>query len=364
MEPPSAKDLHARPKMKQISDGSLQSSSRSSRSTRDSSSNYGSRSTVPSTAPSINQKFVSAQEHHPEIHYDKPEEEDPSASSLTYQSTVPSIEEEEEEQAYVERHQQDGYFDQPVRQTLFNDASPADPTRFARLFPYRKSFIIKHDDAVVDGHMNLRMDTTYERPGHRNKKLTMFYLRMYELQRRHFAIRRYGRDCGREVASTSRKYQKPSSPRPGLLRTVSKAFAKDPEVGIKRQDSGYESSEEEEPRKDEATATNICTLEFSNYARIDLCRKGQKGSKKYDFEYWGKQYCWKRTVRKGGINDHTTFSLIDIAENNTIATISPLEDDGISIEDRARRRFVPASELRFTVAERDMQKASFIDLAE
>lgn len=320
-------------------------------------SGYASRSshsTAPSTEPSI-KVFHSAQEHQK-----ADDSKSSSTSRNTYVETLDSLEEKHE-------HYEPDYFQQEHQ--LFNDSTPSDPTQFARLFPSRRTFIIKHDDSVADGHMNLRMDTVYDRPGRRSKKLTLFYLRMYELETRHFAIRRYGRDCGREVANTSRKFTKPAAARPGLPRTVSKAFQsfrgkQDMAMGIKRQDSGLSSDDEDENvNHDGPQATNTCTLDFSNYARIELNRKGQKASKKYDFEYWGKAYTWKRQVRRDGLTDTTTLTMFD-SNSTPIATITPLECDSVSIDDRARGRFVPASELHFCLPERDIRKQSFVDLAD
>ncbi|KFY23413.1 hypothetical protein V491_02555, partial [Pseudogymnoascus sp. VKM F-3775] len=40
--------------------------------------------------------------------------------------------------------------------------------------------------------------------------------------------------------------------------------------------------------------TNTTHLEFSNYAHVDLTRRGSAGGKHWDFEYWGVPYSWKR----------------------------------------------------------------------
>lgn len=307
-------------------------------------------STVPSSTPSSN--FQKKQE-------------DPKATFDTYRSTTESVQDN-----FV-----DTYPAECFQQPLVCDATSADPQQFGMLFPSSRSFIIKHDESSIDGHMNLRFDATITgRPGRRDRKITLFYLRMYDLATRHFAVRRYGRDCGREVCHTKRKYQSAAAQRPALQRGMSKALQSfrgkqdmDLIQTLKRQDSANSSSsDEDEPKttKDGQTETNTCVLEFSNYAHVDVSRKGVKASKKYDFEYWGKKYSWRRTIRKDGTNDATVFTLVNVMDGNTMASISPLEDDSISERDQSLGRFVPACEFSFNVSEKEMRRSSFADLAE
>ncbi|KLU82576.1 hypothetical protein MAPG_01648, partial [Magnaporthiopsis poae ATCC 64411] len=57
-----------------------------------------------------------------------------------------------------------------------------------------------------------------------------------------------------------------------------------------------------------ALPTNIIKLEFSNYARVDIERRGKSSSdsKRYDFEWWGHKYSWRRTTDKhtGAVSFH------------------------------------------------------------
>lgn len=46
--------------------------------------------------------------------------------------------------------------------------------------------------------------------------------------------------------------------------------------------------------------TNTTKLEFSNYAQVEVKRRGAKASKRYEFEYWGHSYTWKRVVENDG----------------------------------------------------------------
>ncbi|RPA87571.1 hypothetical protein BJ508DRAFT_320578 [Ascobolus immersus RN42] len=324
-------------------------------SVRDNSSSS-SGSTVPSSTPSSN--F-----HSKKLGKENQKPVDPRATVDTYRSTTESIQ---------EFH--DTYPAECFQQPLIHDATPADPQQFGLLFPSSRSFIIKHDESSVDSHMNLRFDTLLTgRSGRRDRKVTLFYLRMYDLASRHFAVRRYGRDCGREVCHSKRKYQSEVAQRPVLQRGMSKALQsfrgkQDMQAiqSLKRQDSACSSSDEDEPKvtKDGKTETNTCILEFSNYAHVDVSRKGVKASKKYDFEYWGSKYSWRRTIRKDGSNDATVFTLVNTADGATMASIAPLEDDSVSDRDQALGRFVPACEFSFNVPDKEMRRSSFADLAD
>jgi hypothetical protein len=322
----------------------------------DSVSSYSSGSTVPSTAPSSSGedgKFVSAADYFAS-NFKQPRE-----SFNTYRSTIESLEE-------CPSYSRNCY--QPR-----DEATPCDPQQFASLFPSRGPFIIKHDDSVPDAAMNLRIDAELSRAGRRsNRKATLFYLRMHELQSRKFTLRRYGRDCGREVANTHRKMA--CAERPKLQTTVSKAFQSfrgkpESEFGFKRQDSGYATGSDDDSdfspiEKDAPKPTKTSTIEFSNYAHVDVSRKGSQGSKKYDFEYWGNDYAWKRVVSRDGIYDITNFELHNMTTNSLVAIIYPLDHDHISDEAKSEGKFVPPSCFQFKLPESHMRRPGFADLAD
>jgi len=44
--------------------------------------------------------------------------------------------------------------------------------------------------------------------------------------------------------------------------------------------------------------TNTIKLEFSNYARVDIHRRGKSKNKRYEFEWWGHRYTWARAIDK------------------------------------------------------------------
>ncbi|KAK5151845.1 hypothetical protein LTS14_008979 [Recurvomyces mirabilis] len=222
-------------------------------------------------------------------------------------------------------------------------ATPAD---FSELFPSRRRVLIRHDDSTPDGNMNLRLDTEVYADG-RPCDMTLFHLRLHDLKAREFSFRRYCRDSGREVCHTSRKQHK-APKRPGFQRSLSDALTKmsirpksesrAPTLeSLRRNDSGYGSlhsvdfEKEERPRSaghgasDDAQLSNdTIKLEFSNYAQVDVKRVGAKGSKRYEFEYWGILYAWRRTIRDDGTTREVLFHLTKDGSDRALAVIEPL----------------------------------------
>jgi hypothetical protein len=105
----------------------------------------------------------------------------------------------------------------------------------------------------------------------------------------------------------------------------------------KRQDSGYASNGEDEEddevdsfvssgSKSKASLpipTNTTKLEFSNYALVDIKRRGAKSHKRYEFEYWGSTYEWKRVSNKDSAGKSISFHLIKDDSGPAIAHIVP-----------------------------------------
>lgn len=219
-------------------------------------------------------------------------------------------------------------------------AYPSTPEEFAQLFPSARRLYIHHDD-TADGNMNLRLDTETRTQDGRPIDLTLFHLRMQDLKKREFSFRRYCRDSGREICHSSRKYAKPAvQRRPAIQRSVSNALASLKSMTsdrssikpMKRHDSGYGSmlgddgSEDDSfmsSAKDIPIPTNTTLLEFSNYAHVELKRRGAKSSKRYDFDYWGKSYTWKRTVRKCGSKKEISYHLYSSSSSEAVAHIVP-----------------------------------------
>jgi hypothetical protein len=260
----------------------------------------------------------------------------------TYASTVPSEEDEyldDDAPEYEEFLEERSQFD-PVQ-----DAIPSTPKDFGHLFPSARRLLIRHDNSTIDGNMQLRVDTEVE-PSWSTKKLnyTLFHLRMKDLRTREFSLRRYCRDSGREVSNSIRKYHTPASDsRPALQKSFSSAFAtfRRPTSsnghdvgGLKRSDSGYGSIHDEgedrraqhDDRKSISSRmpTNTIKLEFSNYAHVDVKRRGTASGKRYEFEYWGFSYAWKRHVTQDGSFEEVSYHLMRNDKSRPVAYIVPV----------------------------------------
>ncbi|KAL9636042.1 MAG: hypothetical protein Q9164_003084, partial [Protoblastenia rupestris] len=220
------------------------------------------------------------------------------------------------------------------------------PREFAKFFPSTKKLFIKHDDATDDGNMNLRVDTSVTSPNGGKIDLTLFHLRMHDLKRREFSLRRYCRDSGKEVCRSSQTYMKSSAlSRPTLQRSMSNALSslrskaenRSSTIGtLRRQDSGYDSMSEDSYIEKSTAAqegrsfnnnpqpSNAIKLEFSNYAHLDVRRRGGKSPRRYEFDYWGTRYAWKREITRSGSSNETSYHLVDLRSSRSVAHILPV----------------------------------------
>jgi hypothetical protein len=272
----------------------------------------------------------------------------PRSSTETYASGASQDDIFEEPETYDPEYEVPEY---KLRDEVEANLRPSTPSDFADFFPSSKRLLIRHDDTTYDGNMNLRVDT--EDPNSRRKtNVQLFHMRMHDLKKREFSLRRYERQSGREVCHTSRKYTKPAAERrpATLTRSVSNAFASirggKPEIKrtnsglstkdsreIKRQDSGYGSSNDEDEDTDSFSSkfskpsmeipTNTTKLEFSNYAQVEMKRRGAKSSKRYEFEYWGYTYTWKRVTEKDGQGKAVSYHLFKGDGGQAVAHIVP-----------------------------------------
>ena len=283
---------------------------------------------------------------------------DPRSSAETYASTVASGEDLEGTAEY----------DLPDERRIVyetDDAVPTTASDFAKLFPTTRRILIQHD-ATSDGNMNLRLDTEAASPDGERLKMTLFHLRMKNLHERQFSLRRYCRDSGREICNSKKKYAKlvPKSlqrKRPSIPRSFTTALHN---IGVKktpsREDSGYETDDgddlEEELRRftlnSEIKATiptNTIRLEYSNYAQVEVHRRRQDHVKRYDFEYWGEPYTWRREISYHEDEVIYSYELINLTSGKCIAYIMPdkLDDRQARLED-AQGGWVPPSSLRIT----------------
>lgn len=246
---------------------------------------------------------------------------DPRASTETYASTVPDDEEVDEEEDDPEY----AVPDLPLEH-LRDEPIPCTPLEFAQLFRSTRRLHVAHDPTTEDGNLNLRVDAKVSASDGRRHDFTLFHLRMYDLKRREFSLRRYCRDSGREICHSSRKRATPTTAtadwRPAIRRSVSSALASlrgrhEPKTstvsGLHRRDSGYETDDPATPTRPRQLPlpSNTIKLEFSNYAQVEMKRRGTKGAKRYECEYWGRRYTWKRSMRREGSRLEISYHLVN-----------------------------------------------------
>ncbi|KAF7503520.1 hypothetical protein GJ744_003671 [Endocarpon pusillum] len=225
-----------------------------------------------------------------------------------------------------------------------SDAIASTPADFAKSFTSNRSFHIQHDDATSDGNMNLRVDTEVVDSHGRLRKLILFHLRMHDLKDRRFSLRRYYRDSGRQICSSSRKFspmpvrmpakshlqQSLGHPfqqhRPNHSGSVSHPNASsEQEPGQLSIASQYYTPSNAERCSPEmaASTTDTVHLEFANYAHINLNKQGLKRSKRYEYEFWGTKYRWRRQIYQHGRTQEVSYHLISDKTSKSIAHITP-----------------------------------------
>lgn len=250
------------------------------------------------------------------------------------------------------------------RQQCFEpDSIPTTPADFAELYPTGRRIMIQHDDSTFDGNMNIRVDIDVTTRSGRRRKMTLFHLRMQDIAERKFSLRRYHRNSGREVANTKRQYITPMQAKLKTLKPAVKRSCTAPEFQRSvpvRQDSGYVSEEDEEDdfleklkqfsiaNDIKATVpTDTVRLEFSNYAQVTLEPVSSRQSKRYDFEYWGEQYTWRKRALRDDDEIVNSYELINTLTQEKVASIVP---DALSAEETAFEKsqgaWIPACSMR------------------
>lgn len=221
---------------------------------------------------------------------------------------------------------------------------PTTPSDFGRLFPSHRRLTIRHDDSTLDGNMNLLIDTNVLAYGGQ-RQMTLFHLRMQDLENREFSLRRYCRDSGREVCHSALKQDTSAAvKRSRLSRSLSNAVGSmlprsgartPPPDNLKRFDSGYGSmysvdvdgydqpgSADQRSSNENSRLPNVVRLEFSNYAHVDVNRRGSMGTQTYEYEYWGVRYKWKRTKHPG--LSEVSFNLTRSGSDQTLGCMRPI----------------------------------------
>nr|POE95394.1 hypothetical protein CFP56_79417 [Quercus suber] len=131
-------------------------------------------------------------------------------------------------------------------------------------------------------------------------------------------------------------------------------------MSLERHDSGYasmhsmHSHNSDRPTSMERgisppprTLPNSIRLEFSNYAHVDVKRLANKGAKRYEFDYWGPVYAWKRISKKNGMSKQISFHLTRTGNDEVLARIVPVNQDPVQIEqERSMGGWIPRCFLR------------------
>ncbi|KIW32480.1 uncharacterized protein PV07_04025 [Cladophialophora immunda] len=288
-------------------------------------------------------------------------EQDPRASTETYTSTVASETDSSRPPSLCPL----------MRHICYKpDAIATTPIEFGELFPSTRRILIQHDDTTPDGNLNLRIDTELTISKGHKLKLTLFHLRMYDLAERQFSLRRYQRQSGREVCNSKRKYLKPvaqqssslpSSPR---RRSFTSTLAK---LNFRALKSKPEPKPAQEMRDEESDddfssfaaqvdvkatiPTDTIRVEFSNYAQVELERR-KTGDGRYEFEYWGERYSWRRNIYRDESELVFSFELITSSSGACIAHITPDKlSQRQSRQEAALGGWIPPCSLRLTEKE-------------
>lgn len=282
--------------------------------------------------------------HQRYFHDRQPQQSPPSSARSSVETYASTVESEEDLPANLPEYDVPEYTARPYE----SSAIAATPSDFSELFPSHRRLNVRHDDSTLDGNMNLRIDTEVSIHG-RRCDMTLFHLRLHDLKNREFSLRRYCRDSGREVCHSVRKHQRPANEkRPSFQRSLSNALngmrSKADQrsstiptlASLKRNDSGYASmhstdfDEDDRPTSSGSDAhsqdqpTNTLKLEFSNYAQVNIKRTGVSASKRYEFEYWGVDYAWKRVSQKDRGIRETCYHLIKTGGDKPLAYIKPV----------------------------------------
>jgi hypothetical protein len=279
--------------------------------------------------------------------------ESPGRSDLSLTSTTPTEDLGENGRSSASF---DVYHVPPV--AYVPEALPSTPRDFQHLFQSAKSISIRHDDSTIDGNMNLRLDTMMDRRDGTRLPVTLFYFRMHDLKSRNFAIRRYSRDSGREVCHSIEKPElPPSSTKAILSRSLTSAWAtitRQNSLSSRSSKSSHEDDYSPDDELDDAPSDapkqnnpgDLIPIEFSNYAHVEIKRRGSDAKRRYTFEYWGNKYYWKRQIIKTGSITETMLHLYREGEEIPLAHIMPyVLTASQRHEERLKGGWVPPSSL-------------------
>jgi hypothetical protein len=84
---------------------------------------------------------------------------------------------------------------------------------------------------------------------------------------------------------------------------------------------------------------------------VDVKRRGAKSSKRYEFEYWGVHYVWKRITDRIGSSEEVSFCLFRNNEDCSLARIQPTLLSGVQQrEELSKGGWIPPCTMGITDA--------------
>ncbi|KAL3460523.1 hypothetical protein BJX64DRAFT_182048 [Aspergillus heterothallicus] len=311
-----------------------------------------------STAPTIYSDRPTSKRREEEVDlydYDYDDEDEyPTDSAFTFESDDSADEIEETPRYEVTDRKRDPFF---------ADVIPSSSSTFAKLFPSCRRLLIRHDDATLDGNMNLLLCTKVPHRAGYQQDVILFHLRMYDLFARKFSFRRYCRESGREVCHSERRAVSSNLDKAPVLQRSWTSVLASLRPGSAGQGSLLGShhrrrgSEQSGHVDDEAIGSksgfnqhtalsDSMALEFSNYAHIELKRRGAAMTKRYEYEYWATKYQWRRESRRDGDLREVSYHLVNTRTSKQVAHIvpeilTPIE----AIEEESKGGWIPPSSM-------------------
>ncbi|KAL2810866.1 hypothetical protein BJX63DRAFT_298858 [Aspergillus granulosus] len=324
-----------------------------------SSTNSDSSGRSKSTAPTIYSDQPASKYREEEVdlydyEYDDDEDVCPRDSASTFESDDSADEIEETPRYEVTDRKRDMFF---------ADVIPSSSSTFAKLFPSCRRLLIRHDDATIDGNMNLRVDTMVPHRAGYQQDVILFHLRMYDLFARKFSFRRYCRESGREVCHSERRTVSSTFDKPPILQRSWSSVLASLRPGSngpgsllgsyhRRRGSAQSGHLNDEVIGSKggvdqpAALSDSIMLEFSSYAHVELKRRGAGMTKRYEFEYWATKYQWRRESRKDGDLREVSYHLVNTRTLKQVAHIvpeilTPME----AIEEESKGGWIPPSSM-------------------
>jgi hypothetical protein len=278
--------------------------------------------------------------------------------------------------------------------------SKSSPKDFVELFPSSKPLYICHDSTTSDGEMNLRVFSDITSAGSSKAEyMSLFHLRMHDIEDRKFSLRRYFRNSGRKgcssILSDARLRSKTRSKtrfsfsmsskrtsRAGSTHSENDVSASETkgDMGNSKGSrtslsswfrrrgsrsshassaSGNDASDCDED-DNAVNAVNVAAtrvsgdkiaLEFSNYSRVDVVRYSTWRIG-YTFDYWGHAYEWRRTSGKNLFGQwmywcHSFHLYRKGKDKKPIVSITPRDNKSLGSGYFTHGTWVTPSEMRF-----------------